>query len=571
MLLLPGETIKVSSKSLHKKLEGTLYFTNKRLVWCKKDEQTPTVEIAHEAIHSPRVNKSDTKVMLKVITIEPGTANEPSETKAPVFNWNQENKAEANEERTKFVTELSILTTRRTQAAASGQKAAAPTSSQNTASSEYAKLKIGAAPASADEIKLRQEVLSKNGDLAKVHKSLVISGLVSEDEFWSTRKHILETYAIQSQLRKGESSAWLGLESQNLETGNFKYTITPNVARRIFKEYPQVKRAYVDNVPHVVSEKEFWKRFVASQFFNRGRSADAVKGRDKIFDKCVQEEDSAFNDTKRINLAFLTRLLDLTRTEEDATETGNAPDFTMRPSRTDSKLALIRRFNHHSQLVLQTVLNSKRKQLASDHNSTDKMLEEATVLEDLDIAQPEKKIKLNVKDRSRYFSSLAADDAGKQSKKRALDPSEVRAALAISFDISRPLDGCGNTQKTMATLSQATHRLALQKRPNRIQELQIPDDINIAVAECHGAGTEMLRHLWAILRMPPSPERRQKAEKIVAAFDNVDRHVRKTIAGASSAETKNPKLSAMIEKMLQPTLESLRVGRKSFESYIKAA
>ncbi|KAJ1840722.1 RNA polymerase II transcription factor B subunit 1, partial [Coemansia sp. RSA 2708] len=334
-----------------------------------------------------------------------------------------------------------------------------------------------------------------------------------------------------------------------------------------------VKRAYVDNVPHAVNEKEFWKRFVASQFFNRGRSTDAFKGRDKIFDKCSQEEDAAFNDIRRTNLAFLTRLLDLTRTEEDSTETGNAPDFTMRPSTVDNKLPLIRRFNHHSQLVLQTVLNSKRKQLASDHKAADKSLKEATMLEDLEIVVPEKKIKLNIQDRSGYFGNLGTSDADqlKHDTVPALDPAEVQAALAISFNISRPLKECGNTQKTMAALSHATHRLALQKRPNRIKELQIPDDISVAVAECHGAGTEMLRHLWALLRLPQTPERRQKAEKIVAAFDNVVRHVRETVSRASSAESNNPKLGALVEKMLQPTIESLRLGKQTFDAQVKAA
>ncbi|KAJ2348782.1 RNA polymerase II transcription factor B subunit 1, partial [Coemansia sp. RSA 2618] len=291
-----------------------------------------------------------------------------------------------------------------------------------------------------------------------------------------------------------------------------------------------------------------------------------------IFDKCVDEEDVVFKDTKRFDLAFLTRLLDLTRTEEDSVETGNAPDFTMRPSTVDKKLPLIRRFNHHSQLVLQTVLNSKRKQLAADHRAVDRLLEDATVLKDLDIALPEKKVKLHIQDRSRYFASLvnSGTDNNSQRTVHALDPAELRAALEIGFDISRPLDGCGNTQKTMVSLSTSTHKLTLQKRPNRIQELQIPEEINVAVAECHGAGTEMLRHLWALLRLPQTPERQQKAEKIVAAFENVVRHIRETIARANTVESKNPNLGTMIEGMLQPTIESLRLGKQSFEAQMKA-
>ncbi|KAJ2082099.1 RNA polymerase II transcription factor B subunit 1 [Coemansia sp. RSA 988] len=585
MLLLPGESTKYSSKTSLNKEDGTLYYTNKRLAWCKGDVQTPEVEVLHEDFRAQQVSKGGKKVMLKISTADSSATANPPPMLSYVFVWRWKDKDAAIAERGKFVTDLSFLSLKRAKNASSGQQtpnAGAQTgtggdrSSTATASaavaenSEYKNVKIGTVPASAEEVKLRQEVLSKNADLTRVHKSLVISGLVSEDEFWSTRKHILDTYAIQSQLRKGESSTWLDLTPTTHETGNFKYTITPSVARRIFKEYPQVKRAYVDNVPHKLTEKLFWKRFVASQFFNRGRSAEAFKGRDNIFDKCSLEEDATFSNTGRFDLEFLTRLLDLTRSEEDAVETGNAPDFTMRPSLVDSKLPLIRRFNHHSQLVLQSVLNSKRKEVALDHNSVDKALEEATVLDDLEIAPTEKKIKLDIQDRSRYFANLSDDkDSQKSEMDVTTDPKEIETLLNINFDISRPLDRCGNTQKTMATMSSAAHQLTMQTRPNRIQELRIPDDVTVAVAECHGAGTEMLRHLWTLLRLPPTPERRERAEKIVAAFENVNQHIRETITRANAAESKNPKLGAMIEKMLQPVSDSLRTGKRAFESRAK--
>ncbi|KAI7823931.1 hypothetical protein BX661DRAFT_185953, partial [Kickxella alabastrina] len=457
--------------------------------------------------------------------------------------------------------------------AASASGSAAPTGQSG---SEYGKVKIGAVPASVEEIKLRQEALSKNSDLAKLHKTLVIAGLISEDEFWSTRKHILETQAIQSQLRKGESSTWLDLAPMTQASGDFKYTITPNVARRIFKEYPQVKRAYIDNVPHKVNEKLFWKKFVASQFFNRGRSADSAKGnRDDIFDKCMREEDSVFNNTARYDLDHLTKLLDLTRTEEDSVETGNAPDFTMRPALMDNKLSLLRRFNHHSELVLQSVLNSKRKQTDNDHKAVDKTLEEATHLEDLETPHPEKKIKLSIQDRTRYFTSLSkgASDSKQSQGSHNLghtDPGSACAPLHVSFNISRPLDNCGDTQKTMDIISHSAHIMALQKRPNRIQELRIPDDINLAVAECHGAGTEMLRHLWSLIRLPPTPERQKRAEKIAAAFDGVHARIRDTIARANTADSKNAKLGPIVEKMLQPIAHSLNVGKSTFENRPRA-
>ncbi|KAJ1996713.1 RNA polymerase II transcription factor B subunit 1, partial [Coemansia thaxteri] len=438
-------------------------------------------------------------------------------------------------------------------------------------------VKIGLVPASAEEIKLRQEVLSKNIELAKLHKSLVVSGLISEDEFWSTRKYILETQAIQSQLRKGESSTWLDLAPTTQESGNFKYTITPNVARRIFKEFPQVKRAYIENVPHVINEKLFWKRFVASQFFNRGRSADTARSsRDKIFDKCTQEEDALFDNTARYDLGLLTSLLDLTRTEEDSVETGNAPDFTMRPASKDNKLALIRRFNRHSEIVLQSVLNNKRKVGPLDSKRADQEIEASTTLEDLEAAVEEKKVKLNIQDRTRYFTSMQSDPSDESRASGAqnrgpIDPSSIRASLQISFEISQPVASAGNAQKTMVSMLDSAHKAAMQRRPDRIQELGIPEDLSHAVAECHGAGTEMLRHLWALLRLAPTGDRQAKAEKIVAAFDGVLKRIQETIVKANASKSKGADMGSMIEKMLQPIMTSLHAGKQAYEQRSKLA
>jgi transcription initiation factor TFIIH subunit 1 len=55
-----------------------------------------------------------------------------------------------------------------------------------------------------------------------------------------------------------------------------------------------VKRAYDANVPDKLTEQNFWKRFLASEFFHRSRtgsrSTNAVA--DDVFDKCLREEDA---------------------------------------------------------------------------------------------------------------------------------------------------------------------------------------------------------------------------------------------------------------------------------------
>jgi hypothetical protein len=41
-----------------------------------------------------------------------------------------------------------------------------------------------------------------------------------------------------------------------------RFTLTPEVIAQVFAEKPHVKRAYQRSVPHQMSEKEFWVRYL---------------------------------------------------------------------------------------------------------------------------------------------------------------------------------------------------------------------------------------------------------------------------------------------------------------------
>lgn len=44
------------------------------------------------------------------------------------------------------------------------------------------------------------------------------------------------------------------------------YQLTPEGVQQIFAEKPHVQRAFVANVPAVMSEKTFWQRFFTNEF-----------------------------------------------------------------------------------------------------------------------------------------------------------------------------------------------------------------------------------------------------------------------------------------------------------------
>ncbi|KAJ2796070.1 hypothetical protein H4R20_005660, partial [Coemansia guatemalensis] len=162
MLLLPGESTKYSSKTSLNKEDGTLYYTNKRLAWCKGDEQTPAVEVMHENFRAQQVSKGGKKVMLKISAAAAGATANPPTMDSYVFVWRWKDKDAAIAERGKFVTDLSFLSLKRAkstsgqqtpnagaQAGPSGDRSSATAAGTAAAeSSEYKNVKIGAVPAS---------------------------------------------------------------------------------------------------------------------------------------------------------------------------------------------------------------------------------------------------------------------------------------------------------------------------------------------------------------------------------------------------------------------------------------
>ncbi|ELU42505.1 BSD domain-containing protein [Rhizoctonia solani AG-1 IA] len=97
---------------------------------------------------------------------------------------------------------------------------------------------------------LRKFVLLKRADLAALHRELVMTGNLTETEFWAGREHLLSAEESIERQRKGRPTQMLELRGAGTnEKGDIKITITPERAQQIFIEFPVVKRAYDENVP----------------------------------------------------------------------------------------------------------------------------------------------------------------------------------------------------------------------------------------------------------------------------------------------------------------------------------
>lgn len=118
----------------------------------------------------------------------------------------------------------------------------------------------------------RRAVFAENKDLEALYNQLVPTGILTEIEFWSrhgssTRRAASSGAASTSKTSK--TGQRLGLSSvmhevQKLHDGKTErvnVTLTPQDIERIFREKPEVNRAFIATVPHEMSENEFWKTY----------------------------------------------------------------------------------------------------------------------------------------------------------------------------------------------------------------------------------------------------------------------------------------------------------------------
>ncbi|KAL0083198.1 hypothetical protein F4703DRAFT_1905104 [Phycomyces blakesleeanus] len=208
-----------------------------------------------------------------------------------------------------------------------------------------------------EEFMARRQLLSTSRELHMLHMELVVTGKsVSEEDFWSSpyvkriRQKLKKDAISREGRQKGKSSKMVELKPGQQEGSDVKYTLTSQIIHNIFTEFP-------------------------SEFFHRSRTGGRAQltPYDDIFDRCLQEEDDGStpkNSKAPEILDKIKRVIDLTATEEDHGECGNAPDYAMKPG----------------------------ENLQDD-------IEKEIIISDLTDEPPPEKIVLDIQDTRRYFES----------------------------------------------------------------------------------------------------------------------------------------------------------------------
>eukprot|EP00268_Persea_americana_P015780 TRINITY_DN1741_c1_g1_i1.p1 TRINITY_DN1741_c1_g1~~TRINITY_DN1741_c1_g1_i1.p1 ORF type:complete len:372 (-),score=86.83 TRINITY_DN1741_c1_g1_i1:1074-2189(-) len=186
-------------------------------------------------------------------------------------------------------------------------KLQAVTSSRQDAhgESERAAIPVNDEQLSTAEMERRMKLLREDSELQKLHKQFVISGVLSEAEFWAARKNLLDadTHTTLKQ-RVGFKSAMLAdvRPLTDGRTNKVTFSLTPEIIHQIFAEKPAVHQAFLNFVPSKMTEKDFWTKYCRAEYLHRTKNsvaAEAEAAEDEDLAVFLRHDDILANEARR--------------------------------------------------------------------------------------------------------------------------------------------------------------------------------------------------------------------------------------------------------------------------------
>ena len=109
----------------------------------------------------------------------------------------------------------------------------------------------------------KKRILLENPNLYQLYNDLVVSSIISSEDFWNHYADISKIKSESSQTNQivGVSQKFLSnLRPKNDSTSGITVNLDFDDKQSIFKTYPSVRQKFSQLVPHTMSEKDFWIR-----------------------------------------------------------------------------------------------------------------------------------------------------------------------------------------------------------------------------------------------------------------------------------------------------------------------
>ncbi len=414
----------------------------------------------------------------------------------------------------------------------------------------------GAPHAAAEQIRLRGALLGKDKDLLLLHRTLVRGGILSEEEFWLGRTHLLACEQALAEQRRAAPAAALVQPAAGAPRADARRIIlTPDTIFSILSANAALHRAYSETVLQGrMGEKDFWTYYVQSRFFATpadGQAAPPAGGEYNPLDAYyVPPRDGAPSSAAQScsGAPAISRLVDVQATVEDHfSDYGNS---TAQQRAGEAAAPLLHRCNQQAASLVGQLDSSPAVQGALPIS-----IEEAAAdLDDLHALQratlqPLDAIggRLNARIRFAPMSPSAAA------------PGEERCT---ADGMRGPIDMTGVTldigalaRAAFASQEAASEALASAARslPTAGEAAALGTAVPSDVAIFHVNALEILRHFWAC-QPPSTQERREKSARMAIVLQEF--LVRGAALPAQARE--GPADGAAVAGMLGGLLDAIR-------------
>ncbi|XP_014238020.1 general transcription factor IIH subunit 1 [Trichogramma pretiosum] len=199
------------------------------------------------------------------------------------------------------------------------------------------------------ELEEKNRLLQENPTLLQLYKDLVITGVITSEEFWAQHATQYTEASKAPRQEIGVNSAFLAdIKPQTDGCNGLKYNLTIDIINCIFKTYPAVKKKHQENVPAKMTESEFWTKFFQSHYFHRDRMNQGTKD---IFTECAKIDDQEMK--KDVQAGVNDPMVDITGFDDINMEEIYVD--TNKPEKSTGNIVhqnMIKRFNQHSIMVM---------------------------------------------------------------------------------------------------------------------------------------------------------------------------------------------------------------------------